>query len=165
MRNATRQEVIDSLVQAYNELGEPFTGERYRLWVGGKAAEHGGGNAPFRLPSVGTVTRVTGGTWGKAVIEILGDRGDARTAARRRGRRFPDAELRRAWWTCRSTIGRAPSIREYELWRHNDPAPQGYRTAPSEGTIRSRYPRRTWQSICDMFETEGPPTDQEQPDG
>lgn len=158
-RRATRQEITDALVQAYREIGEPFTAERYRRWVAQQASEHGDSVHAFRLGGPQVVTRVLGATWHEAIKIVFGADSTAHAAAIQRVTTFTDADVHRAWWACRSALGgQRPSITAYEQWRHEQAQATGFTIwPPSEGTIRARNRGKTWGPICDTLETQGPP--------
>jgi len=153
----TREEVVDSVRLAYEEIGEPFSEIRYVAWRDHRAVQHGASPAPFRVPSPQIITRTFGRSWGKAVTEILGDQLKAVAAMRQRRARFSPTDLARAWWECHQTLGRAPSVSEYERWRHSE----AQRTAfecwpPSESSIRQRFGHGSWPRACERLQQEGP---------
>lgn len=161
-RRATRPEITEALIQAYREIGEPFTAERYRRWVAQQASEHSDSIDAFRLGDPQVVTRVLGGTWHDAITEVFGAESAAHAAAVQRVTRFTDADVHRAWWACRSALGgQHPSITSYEQWRHEQAQTTGFTVwPPGEGTIRARNRGKRWGQICDMFESQGQPADE-----
>jgi hypothetical protein len=156
--NPTRQELIAALLLAYRDIGEPFGALRYQAWQQRKAAEHGGSDAPFRLPSSQMIVKKFGGRWSNAAAEALGAHRKAAAAQRQRQRRFTEDDLMRALWDCRNALGRAPRLSDYERWRHAQAERTGFEEwPPCEGSIRQRIGSGSWARACDRLQTEGPP--------
>lgn len=156
-RNATRTELVEVLRAAHAEIGEPFTIQRYNAWRRRQAALDAERQQSSLSAGHRPVTRAFG-SWHAAIAEALGEQHQAASENRKRAKRFTQRDLVAAWWSCRTELGRTPSLNEYEHWRHGRAEATSYTDwPPAEGSIRVRLGDGKWILACARLLAEGRP--------